>query len=298
VSWVHDDARTGTADGQKSGQLQVPYIVSGPVNPVTVMMAPQTVLGGDDGATPLPALKSTHPAHGQLLLDSYSVRQDGIVTFATANYSTDGRFRFPPRFRHIEPGQGRWTITVADLETSIPYAKKVWSTRSISAGQPGEFIEIEAETWELHSEKIDETQVIRAIRVSIPEGDNIADAVAAIEAQHKSLHVIGGAAYQFRAGDITDDADGRYSTIYSWYSDPGTFLDRGPSPSPDLVFPPSGVIGFAPYLGPLTNLIRPPFHKIIAVRNRNASIAPSFELHLPLRVQSDGWATLPGLVDP
>ena len=301
--WVKDNRITGSGDVDGRCVQFEPYILRGQVDPSKVNSHPEQFLGGDNGDEPLPALGSAHPINPKMRLDSYSVSQEGIILNVAANYSTDGRFRFPERTQPLGHGDpARWMISDGSFEAEIPYGARQASAMPALPGEaPGTVF-----TWDIKSSAVKVKAIRYGLRCTVPAG-LVAQATTIMYGQSGNIHVFGGLSYLFTHGDVTDLPGGDYEFVYWWLAEPGSNLEAGSNytPSPDIVWPfPLGTIGFAPYVGPA--ITRPPFHRILAVRRQQlpgdppttGSDPPDFKLWLEYEVDANGWQELVGLVLP
>jgi hypothetical protein len=233
----------------------------------------------------LPGHNDPHPDFPNLRLDSYSLTTNGSLINATALYSNNGRFRAQPKPQ--QPTAGTPALFEASFQTvteTAPIAKKV--TVSIPDGS-GSYESVSG--WNLseftHSYAL--ARVYYKVRFTATQ---FATAVEAVRTQINKIHLIGGKFYRFEGDDIRAVSATEYETRYGWVYDSGTRTGTGTTSDSTVLFPSSliGFIGSGVWL-------RPPFHRIIAVRGATVEDPPTFRAVMPYDYAPDGWQSLPGM---
>lgn len=265
-----------------------------------VISGPQFIMGGVDGATPLPGYGSVHPQISGAVLRNYSATGDPPNVHATAYYSYGDIDPISPEFY----GQsGDWfeeadKLPLAQIETTI-------STYSVG-GAP---VEQQVKTWKFDS--FDSIYTSRQHTISVNIGGLIGDAIAAMDRQNNRIHQIGSRYYRFKAGGYKEIRLGVWVVNYHWFYESGTLydssLDAYYTPTSPMRIPPP-IVGAAAadpaHPGAVTILgdageqyLRLPFHKRLIVPNPsgNPSDPPLFPHFLPYRVDANGHQELIGL---
>jgi len=280
MTWVRDHSDgSGNTDAIASDE-SIGYIVQG-FSGTQVRTNPGSVLGGDTGSEPLPALGSPHPDIPGLKLDRYSTRDDGVICRVTGIYSTNGSGRLPPPVGPLPANRFMYSRETFDWE--LPYAVREPQELETPGGTTTVLAWI-PKVWKIAQE----LQVRQyAVRVD-PEDIDAANAAAS--AQDRKLHMLGGSQWRFFAAkDITYLADtDEYELQYKWVQDPGWILPNTVNFA-GFVFPTLQTVGGADYT-------RPPYHIFAPLKRQTDLItAPDFPSALYAEVDDDGWQSLYGL---
>jgi len=315
MSWVRNElARSGDADAVRSNE-SVGFLISGGYSPAQVLASPQSILGGDSGAEPLPAVGSSHPEIPGLKLDRYSVTGNGATLEAVAYYTSDGSGRIPPPALPLRPTEARWSARTESLSFDLPFQKAVTVLFELPPGYVGppgpndppgwRAVQIwigkdEREPWFERTIQIEYTR--HTTRAVIASADYAA-ASAAITANQNKCHLINGRLYQFTGGALEPQDGNEYHEVdLSWWSDPGWDLALGGTSSPGGYNFPAPQVGL---LDGTTSVqrTRPPFHVIqpvvvdTAANPRDPSDPIDFEVIPIAEVRVNGHLELMGYVE-
>lgn len=303
MGWTehHDGATTsgdlvGLSVNQSVDRL---FIVEGDLYPDVVISAPGSVLGGPDGATPLPLYGSSHPRIPGINLFRYTVTGQPPLLRVVAQYRT-------PQVSPVDPEffsqSGDWN-TVQD---ELPMARRVRKLVTV-----GGDVQTQQEIWPFEFGNIVLESSIRQHRMSVNIGGLIGDAVNAMDNQNGHIHVLNGSPYLFKAGGFNEIRPSTWVVNYIWEKDSGTPYDQSMEdlyqPNSDIVLP-FFVVGGAPpspeHPGAVTSLgrngvkyLRLPFHRRLIAPNPSGDpeAYPLFPHVLPYVFDPNGWQELVGL---
>lgn len=298
----HDGA---DANGELTGQVIASdtvrkFIITTDLYPDVVSANPTSVLGGDDGATPLPGYGSSHPRLVGARLTRYAVSGAPPNLLATAYYKFSGTIQ--PDDPEFFGQSGDWM----EFEYDLPIAKR--RTRIVSMG--GE-LPVQQTIKPFEFESVTIKQTLREHTMSVNIGGLIGDAIAAMDDQNNKIHRINGRPYRFQAGGYNEIRTGVWLVNYKWLYDSGTLYDDSLEdlyqPASDICFP-FFIIGGAPpspeHPGAVSSLgrtgikyLRLPHHKRLIAPNPdgNPESYPLFPHALPFVYEPNGWQSLVGL---
>ena len=304
MGWTerHDGA---SASGQTAGQIITAdsvrmFVVTTDLYPDVVSSQPTAVLGGDDGATPLPGYGSAHPRTPGAFLFRYSVTGAPPNLFATAYYKFSGIVE--PQDPEFFGQSGDWM----EYEYDLPIARRVRRIVSLGGNLPQAR---EVMPFEFDSVKIKQT--LRQHTMSVNIGGQIGDAITAMDDQNNKIHLLNGRPYRFQAGGYNEIRTATWVVNYQWIYDSGTLYDDSLEdlyyPASDICFP-FFIIGGQPpspeHPGARSELgqngvkyLRLPHHKRVIVPNPdgNPESYPLFPHALPFVYEPNGWQNLVGI---
>jgi len=228
MTWVRDIRQdSASMDVESTGQAVIGYLWSGGayLDPAVVANTPHLILGGDSGIEPLPMKGSSHPSVPSLKLDTYTSQCDGRTHRITANYSNDGRFRFPTNPDDDRRTNTQYTWNPQEVQIYYPFAERKMVGEAVPPGYAGP-IESTPQLLPRPSEYyINTTMPIWTWEVLIKEEEREAAQMAMLK-QSDHIHQINGRFCRFRTGglDFFDVINGArtYVARYSWIDDAGT----------------------------------------------------------------------------
>ena len=310
MGWYENNEGAGAAIelvGQSfNGSTDRLFIVTNDVPADVVVSNPEAILGGADGATPLPGYGSTHPRNVGFVLFRYSAVASPPNVFVTASYRNPVIGPISPEFF----GQSGDWYEAAD---SLPSAKQKVTVVSMGGEPPVGPPEppVTIRPWVFESFDIQYTSRQHTMSVNI--GGNIGSAITAMDAQNNRIHRINDRCYRFKAGAYNEISPDTWVVDYHWFYDSGTVYDDSLAPfyAPDskVLFPffieggavapdPEVHKGAVPALGRNgVRYLRLPYHKRLVVANadENPESKPTFPHFLPYVYEPNGWQSLVGL---
>lgn len=285
------------------------FIITSDMPADAVVSYPESILGGPDGATPLPSIGSAHPRFPGAVLRYYTAVCDPPNVHLRAHYTYGDIDPVNPEFF----GQSGDFFDESD---EIPYAEKRSAIVSMGdippGGGPPQVVSIDV--WRWGDSEVPPRRVIynsRQHTMSVNVGGLIGDAIAAMDEQNNAIHKINGRYYRFKAGTYSEVREDVWVVNYHWFYDSGTFYDSSldaflatdsrtaiPNPITGGAGPSAEHPGARPEFGRTgVQYIRLPYHKRLIAPNPSGdpSDRPLFPHFMPYRVDEDGWQNLVGL---